>query len=274
MSAALQPAISLPHFRIVTDDLASGLSEAHTAITEYPYAAVVSMPALAQDDDGVAEAKITEALAATYRLLAHGIAGQSRVAWPIGVNRQPGWASPRNNIAGQAGPASLHTDVPAADDPDRYIAMYCIRPCALGGGQSLVMPIDGITANLGVDDIATLAGVPAPFATDVFATDGTYTHTVCRQPVFFYDATRIRYRHEMLRAGIELEPPEPTLAQALARLQHILASPRAAMATLQLHRGQMLLLDNTRCLHGRTAFRDTSRYLLRWRLDCIADHVG
>ena len=31
------------------------------------FIAVVSMPALTQDDDGVAEAKITEALAATYR---------------------------------------------------------------------------------------------------------------------------------------------------------------------------------------------------------------
>ncbi|WP_333890865.1 TauD/TfdA family dioxygenase [Mycolicibacterium gadium] len=275
-SAATSPCrLTLPQLRVAPgDSLPTALADAFDALSTHPYAAIVSIPALAGADEDIVGRQVTDALAAMHRLLPHGVSGQSLLAWPIGVNRQPRWASPHNNIAGQSDAATLHTDTPTADHPDRYVAMLCIRPCSRGGGQSQLMPIDGISAQLGADHVATLARVSAPFATDVFAADGSYTYTLCRQPVLFDHTTRIRFRDVMLREGAALAPPGPPLKGALARLNHLISARKAPIATYGLGPGQMLLMDNTKCLHGRTAFHDTSRYMLRWRVAPIADRGG
>lgn len=64
----------------------------------------------------------------------------------------------------------------------------------------------------------------------------------------------------------------PSQLSALAELDHLLNSPSLVLTTL-LPVGSVLLLDNTRWFHGRSAILDKQRWLKRIRFNASPGHM-
>ena len=139
---------------------------------------------------------------------------------------------------------SLHTDASFEDTPPRYVGLLVIRPDASGGGQSQWVAVSDVLMRVSERCRAYLRmvrslRVPAEFSKGV---ERIWGPLLCGQDF-------MRYRRELLEADV----PEFSLALEGERVSCDLAE------------GSLLLLDNWRFLHGRTAVRDPLRHLLRVR---------
>lgn len=160
----------------------------------------------------------------------------------------------------------LHTDGTDWPTPNDYTCLYCVRPDSHGGGQSRLLCVDSF--------IETLRGSPQrklleqldeqPLPWKVAPSLGGEIHWA---PAISINARQMRWlRATNLIAAQETAEPLPSaLLQLLANFE---AAIEAASVQLRisLNAGDMLLVDNRRALHGRTAIRfpETSpRHLLR-----------
>jgi alpha-ketoglutarate-dependent taurine dioxygenase len=160
----------------------------------------------------------------------------------------------------KAGPAELHTDSTYHDDPEPFVLLYVERP-ASDGGESLVLHVDDLRATLDdakvADDTKALLGAPIwrwkrPSAFGGGLTSG---HAVIE------DGT-VRWRSDNLT--IDDDHGGDQQKSAAAQLVEVL-NDSAPVRTIRLDRGDALLVDNRRVLHGRRGFADQARELYRVR---------
>ncbi len=159
-----------------------------------------------------------------------------------------------------------HTDNPYRDPVPTLQLLHCIHSSAEGGESTLV---DGfrVAQDLADEDFAVLATTPVRFRYADADTDLSSETTVLEldprgevravhfntrsvrlpmdAPVAFYEAYR--------RYGVMLEQPEYRVE-------------------LKLGPGDLLVMDNERVLHGRTAYAATGGE--RWLQGCYADRDG
>lgn len=210
------------------------MSESHLettrAIAEHGFA-VVDL-----DDDGILR------FAQPWRLVL-GLVGRApeltevQPIHPVATGR---------SFAASVGDAPLHTDSQLwCGRPPELQVTACLRPAAAGGHSVLV-------------DAHALAAVIAdrdPGLGDALVRD------LRRMPFVFGDV----YGPTLARRGgryVVTHTPKPMASDAVAmRVASVIAS--VPHHTVELRRGQVLLVDNHRMLHGRTAFADTTRALLR-----------
>ncbi|MDH6131962.1 hypothetical protein P3T37_001347 [Kitasatospora sp. MAA4] len=156
--------------------------------------------------------------------------------------------------AGAAGSSELgpHTDRAGFPGPPRLLALLCIRP-ALHGGESLLVSGHAVHDQL-------LAGRPAVLQhlyQDFNFGRGPGFERI--YPVFRRTAgsMRVQYNRYWIGRGRHESgvPFSAGRTAALDAFDEVLADPRMVVR-LQLRRGDLLLLDNTVVLHGRTAFTD------------------
>lgn len=145
---------------------------------------------------------------------------------------------------------SLHTDASFEAPPPRFVALFVVREDRAGGGVSEWVSSRQILARL---DARVHEALRQPFAMavpDEFAKG-------CSQfeGALLWDDDCVRYRSELLR-------PLPHQLFAMQALDAALRGPRESRS---LQAGTLLLLDNWRMFHGRTAVRDPERHLLRVR---------
>jgi gamma-butyrobetaine dioxygenase len=150
---------------------------------------------------------------------------------------------------------SAHTDNPYRDPVPTVQLLHCLRAAGEGGDTTLV---DGFAAadrlretNRAAFD--TLSRVWLPFRYD-----GPTAVLACRAPVISVDdegaVTQVRWN------GRGLQPPDMAPAEigalyrALAAFGEVLDAPELAVS-LRLAPGDCLIFDNTRVLHGRSAYR-------------------
>ncbi len=167
---------------------------------------------------------------------AHGHDAAGRVVWDVQVDP-----------AGQARSQgmdefSLHTDASFEDPPPRYVGLLVIRRDALGGGLSqwvstaeVLERVSG-ACRVGLREQHYLS-VPSEFSKGLA---GIHGPLLCGLDL-------MRYRREIADV--------PEFTSALEGRREVRDLPE----------GSLLLLDNWRYLHGRTAIRDESRHLLRVR---------
>ena len=168
----------------------------------------------------------------------HGHDAAGRLVWDVRVD-------PSGQARSQGmDEFSLHTDASFEDPPPRYVGLLVIRRDALGGGQSQWVSTAEVLSRVSLKCQAFLRIVRSLRVPDEFAkgVDRVWGPLLCGQDF-------MRYRREVVEADV----PEFSLA---------LQGPRSA---LDLPEGTLLLLDNWRFLHGRTAILDASRHLLRVR---------
>ncbi|MBX3171129.1 MAG: DUF309 domain-containing protein [Candidatus Eremiobacteraeota bacterium] len=168
----------------------------------------------------------------------HGHDAAGRLVWDVRV--EPGGQARSQRMD----EFSLHTDASFEDPPPRYVGLLVIRRDALGGGQSQWVSCAEVLGRVSARCRADLRKlrwlrVPAEFCKGEERVRGPL---LCGQDL-------MRYRREVLDSDI------PEFSAAL----------QGERTSLDLAEGTLLLLDNWRFFHGRTAILDNSRHLLRVR---------
>lgn len=163
--------------------------------------------------------------------------------------------------------AWFHTDSSYSANPEQYIALWCLKPAECGGGISQIVDGNILLASIGAENerIPCVLRQPFPFRVpDVFRCKGDPSYTWA--PILSENGNW-RYRRDTLLDGIRT-----CLLEDSTRLEAAVREVEAALGVmktekLRLECGDLLLINNGRVLHSRTAFSDTSRHLLRIRFD-------
>lgn len=149
----------------------------------------------------------------------------------------------------------LHTDSAFVERPHSALALACARNTAGGWGTNLLARIDDAIELLSEADCALLAGTPARF-------------TKFRGDELEHEYTAPVLEHGRVGATCRLHPHQltdvdvygPDFAQAVERLTALL---RDTAQLVKLGAGDVLVLDNRRLVHGRTALGGRESRLLR-----------
>lgn len=155
------------------------------------------------------------------------------------------------------GPIELHTDMAYRQVPPTLQVIHCIQAAA-DGGETLLADANVVAARLGRDARRRLMTSPV-----VFGATSDDVHLQGRHRVLqASDATGVATVFN--RRKLVLAPADPVeLWSAFDELDAVLAAPDLPLRT-PLGRGEILVFDNQRILHGRTAFSDPRRQLVGW----------
>lgn len=191
------------------------------------------------------------ALASICRLF--GAPVQHEMSDPSGIhpvefiNGHPDYANTRNDDL------ALHTDGSFEQQPPEIMFLYCEHPAREGGVTCLALA-DDIYRHLSLVDSNLLSGLFKDNAYTAKRDEKTATH-----PIFRDDSGWLRM---VFRAGQAIPITIDEDAQrGVAEIERFLGV-ESNIVRVKLESNQLLILDNTRVLHGRTAFsRDSGRKL-------------
>jgi alpha-ketoglutarate-dependent taurine dioxygenase len=167
--------------------------------------------------------------------------------------------------------ADFHTDTQYYPAPEQTFLLYCMVPAACGGGLSSICDARALRQDIETEEkwiSDVLSDRLLPFRVpSAFVTEGGADTVQATLAPVFADAPLIRYRRDTLAEGL-LHFPEHADADAHRALdafeQHLAAT--AHRAEFFMPRDSLVVVDNHRALHARTAFQDPERHLLRIRL--------
>jgi len=141
----------------------------------------------------------------------------------------------------------FHTDHPKAD----YVAWLCIDQ-ADDGGETILADAEAAYLRLSLEERRALFGIHL-FEHKVFTDDGDFRPLVAAKN----GKTRFYYSFWLVKDNLSSVQKD-----ALKRLQRIL--PECQFAEIRLRPDDVLVVDNTRILHGRRAFSGERRFLKRY----------
>lgn len=193
------------------------------------------------------------------------------IVWPIKVDFE---ATGDNLTYSQhRGAADLHTDTQYFSKPEEVISLWCLSADKNGDGKNIL--VDGReairqliesgrskTVNLLKDGVYPFR-VPTSFTT----TGEDECIEVFVGPILSENPL-VRYRKQTIdRArsitGYEIDEPH---ISAMDEFNNVI-SQKGFGRRILLQRGQVLFVNNHEILHGRTAFTDPERHLLRIRFN-------
>ena len=164
---------------------------------------------------------------------------------------------PDARVAGETARAQIpHTDEPFRYAPPGFIFFHAIRTGAGSGGTSLM--VDGF-------HVAALMRTQTPELFDLLTRHGVTFHREHAGEVFFsaeahvisLDATGVvtgvRYNDRCLAPQTASEDEIDGVIEALAELTRLICDPQNQFQH-QLQPGEVLVFDNQRVMHGRSAF--------------------
>ncbi|WOD06186.1 TauD/TfdA family dioxygenase [Marinomonas sp. GJ51-6] len=191
------------------------------------------------------------------------------------VKNQPLSNSKVSTFSEHSDEAILHTDTQYRDNPEDYIALCMLKGADCGGGQTYLLPLDEIYEELyslpdGEAILATLRHDSYPFIVpSVFKKNGQGGDEFTYGSILNEDT--IRFRVDTLEKGIYVhkELISQNAIAAFNVLKSIVTTSKK-IKRVSLTPGDILFLDNKRCLHGRSAFKDNARHLLRLRMNRFA----
>jgi alpha-ketoglutarate-dependent taurine dioxygenase len=169
--------------------------------------------------------------------------------------------------------AFYHTDNGTLPVPENYFLLYAVRAAECGGGVSLIRDIRTVKAQLaqtphGRAAIRTLTDTDIP--KQIPAKLWKYADVSpdgCQYTPIFAERPLVRWRRGGIRRALDAHPEcaTPAVRQALELLIDQLKNGDGEQRLLIPTDG-LLIIDNHTALHGRTAFTDPQRHLLRLRL--------
>jgi alpha-ketoglutarate-dependent taurine dioxygenase len=169
--------------------------------------------------------------------------------------------------------ADYHTDNGALPIPERFFLLYAVRAAECGGGVSKLRDIRVVKNRLaetqeGRDIIRVLTGtklpkrIPQALRTGADVASDGYQYS----PVFA-DKPMVRWRTHGLYRGLAARPEydTPEVRNALDTVRGLLEEEGNEELREVLPTDGLLVIDNHVALHGRSAFTDPHRHLLRLR---------
>lgn len=170
------------------------------------------------------------------------------------------------------GEAELHTDSQYREYPEEAFALACLHRARCGGGESLVLTMDQILEALrempeGERHEQVLREEKVPFAVPTIFNTQRDEQVEWVEALIFNGDT-MRYRRDTLEAGLRNSGLKlsTALTEALAAVEKAIHQNKQ-LSRFYLEDGDVLVIDNLRVLHGRTAFTDWERHLLRVRFN-------
>ncbi len=145
---------------------------------------------------------------------------------------------------------ALHTDSSFQPVPHELVMFQMASPDP-DGGETILAPVRDIAAALSDAARARLRRPTVPFGDDRHAVIAG----AAADPVMRY------YRRQIDEDAARHGALDPADEAAMDELDAVLADP-APQHRFRLGEGELLLLNNTRVLHGRTAMSPTSRRLM------------
>ena len=133
----------------------------------------------------------------------------------------------------------LHTDMSYVPDPPRFMLLHCVHPDPEGGGISILADCNKVDSLLPDPDCDTICQPIFSFLYPPNCPEGqSKPHAISGKNLW-------RYKHSSMRF-----PEEAT--SAVERFNQGLSD---VSIRLLLERGDLLILDNHRVVHGRTAYK-------------------
>ncbi|MEL6745233.1 MAG: TauD/TfdA family dioxygenase, partial [Pseudomonadota bacterium] len=151
---------------------------------------------------------------------------------------------------------SLHTDLAYVDRPPRYILTHCVQPDPDGGGVTLLSDVKQAITLLSDKDREALSDTVFSFRYPPGCEEGESASFAVIDDSSDSGTPRLRFRLDRTNCPTSHQKPLENLADALAKCSF----------QLKLFAGDLLILDNTRMAHGRTALSTsggTHRHLRR-----------
>ena len=196
-------------------------------------------------------------------------ADPTSLVWPIkpvpGVNRA------FNTHSELSAFAELHTDSAFSSAPDDYFCLYSLNPARCGGGETLLLSAEDFCADLastseGREAEAIFRSEPFPFAVPtVFQGTGDLKRPYVEALVL--EGPTIRFRADVIERAVTDHGASVTPQQRSAlTLAKRLCEGSKKLQCFALPEDAMIIINNKTMLHGRTAFSDDERHLLRVRL--------
>jgi alpha-ketoglutarate-dependent taurine dioxygenase len=167
--------------------------------------------------------------------------------------------------------AGMHTDSQYRIDPEAFFGLLCIKRATCGGGQSQLLSLKDLKATLsfnagGRQALKLLSTVKIPFLVPSIFRNSSEKHEYVLGKVF--EGDDIRFRIDTVERAFEFFPDlvnEKIREAFLIVKEAVFNSP--AKFQFDLQDNDILFVNNRRMLHGRTAFADLGRHLLRIRMN-------
>lgn len=167
--------------------------------------------------------------------------------------------------------AELHTDSAFSSQPEDMFCLLVVKKAECGGGESLLLTTERLLEAMRKHPDCerheqVLRNKDFPFLIPtIFRKDLTAELEYNVGPIL--DGEEIRYRSDMIQRCIEVAPHlfDAEMIEALNFLKGVVDNCEST-SKVTLQTGDLLILNNKSLLHGRTAFEDESRHLMRVRL--------
>lgn len=168
--------------------------------------------------------------------------------------------------------AQLHTDSQYRSNPEDMFALLCLTEARCGGGQSLLLTFSDLMSELlklpNADEVIyQLESTPFPFIVPTTFNQGESNDPqFIFAPIFVEDT--IRFRIDTLEKALPYFAGtiSNSALDAYYQLKQIILNT-SRIKRFYLEPQDLLLVNNKNALHGRTAFSDSNRHLLRVRMD-------
>ena len=195
----------------------------------------------------------------------------NRLVWEVKPVKDlpPGYVT---TVTEHAQDVEPHTDSSFKQHPERYVALFAVRPAQSGGLSTIV---DGRKVLEQIASPGEEASHSALLSSGLFPfrRPTAFTRTRREDQPDWIEAPVIsslplvRYRYDVIERGFQCLPDIDTRERRQALEVFRDALTRAPREIVRLAAGDLLLANNHEILHGRTTFDDGNRLLLRVRMD-------
>lgn len=197
-----------------------------------------------------------------------------KVVWDIKLRPEKVRDGSASTFSEHAYEADFHTDTQYFPNPERYMLLYVAVPAACGGGRSTLRDVRCVKDALARSEdgrwaLDLLSRQELPFRIPAtFTTTGRCDSVEVTFARIFGDRPSVRFRTDTLEMGLEAFPDydTPDVRRALDILQAELEVEDRRLETF-LEADALLAVNNHEVLHGRGAFEDPDRHVLRIRID-------
>ena len=169
--------------------------------------------------------------------------------------------------------AFLHTDSAYKETPEDAFILYCIKPAACQGGMTTILSLSDIYNEIAANPcsqllLRELANTSYPnLVPSIFKSERDVVDEFVHAPIL-EPSQKIRFRHDTIQKG--LSKIASTLSDdAITAFEQFTSLIKNSQKTLKVNLAErdLLVINNRTMLHGRTAFSDSTRHLLRIRFN-------
>lgn len=169
--------------------------------------------------------------------------------------------------------AFLHTDSAYKEVPEDAFVLYCIKPASCQGGVSTLLSLSDIYDEMALHPrsnslIRELESVKYPYLVpSIFKLERDKVNEFVHAPIL-ESSQNLRFRRDILQKGLAKSDTklDEKAIYAFEWFKSLIENSQKVI-NINLAAGDLLLINNKITLHGRTAFSDSSRHLLRIRFN-------